>query len=1045
MLKAIIKRAREIFGCDESVFVAAHTGAAASNVGCGATTLASLFETMGDSDFAPASGEFLRAPQEQFAHCRLLIADEISMVGAQQFAAMSFRACEAKGTDTQFGNIGVVICGDFAQLRPIGQQTLIAPISSESSRAAAKLGNAGRRIFDTFRECVKFRVIYRQGAPCPFKSSTRRLRDFAMTLDDYELWKSRDIASDTRPADLKRRAESFIWLCEENAATGERNGEKLADLSRRTFSAIFRYSAVHNTAAASGYKPQEFKGPRANCHISVGAPALLISNKLFGVYTAPLGLMNGSRDTVVAISQGSSRPPHALPDYVAVDFPCYCGDPIFPEEGKEKWAPVPPVTVTGETKREASRTAIPLILCWAMTITRSQGLTLPECLVNLENKSGLPPLRSPGSAFVAWTRAVSMEGWACRMMPPFGRFLAGRFNAHHKLRAAYEAEMDEARDAFMRCRGFGPGEEEQAHLRHLRDRTLAQRSRHPNEGEINERLDMIRQRGILPIPNDVLCRIGKTTSAAVCQSDIAKTFREGRRLKLGSTRSDLSRRLLNPRRAGLQDDSARALPIPAKLFQSLDNGAASALGVPMGFAALRRAQGAGVTLSCSSTGSARTFEVESCASGTKGYLGMFSNKTMNTRWSDFAPFAVSAEDAAGRYAGFFPGYSVLPRSGRWEAVRMAVSRALSTPGTENARGGLPTTPLHDIVGLPKSRRGFLNEDVLATGRGGANRCFVIASAQALFSCEAFAQYLSDHFSRHAALCLPHREFRGVGSCYVCAMETARAAASSATPESVPQSEHDLWGGEPWSNADPITEGVSMQSTFHPRAQHSSDEYVERVIVLIGRTEAYISSLLSECTQSCGLEDGSHGGPYPQCGPCHRTPAAIRPPISFATLPLPPEGGVICEIQDIVGGRNVLQVPLDQNTGGCLSLLPSGALCDAPLSPPRPGWGEVGSGGALVLSLCRDGFADRGFQKKRSKIRRHETLAWRNETWIFRAAVSHIGDTMNSGHYVTIFALSSGGFMYASDGEVNGPMSLESAWRTIDEEPAILFYSKEGFA
>ena len=170
MLKAIIKRSRQIFGCEESVFVASHTGAASSNVGCGAMKLASLFKTMGESDFAPAIGEFLKALQKQFAHCRLLIADEISMVGAQQFAAMSIRACEAKGVDTLFGNIGVIICGDFAQLRPIGQQTLIAPISSESSRAAAKLGNAGRRIFDTFRECAKFRVIYRQGSHALLRS-----------------------------------------------------------------------------------------------------------------------------------------------------------------------------------------------------------------------------------------------------------------------------------------------------------------------------------------------------------------------------------------------------------------------------------------------------------------------------------------------------------------------------------------------------------------------------------------------------------------------------------------------------------------------------------------------------------------------------------------------------------------------------------------------------------------------------------------------------------------------------------------------------------
>ena len=52
-------------------------------------------------------------------------------------------------------------------------------------------------MFDTFRECAKFRVIYRKGAPCPFKKeSTRRLPDVVVTLQDYEIWQSCDISSD---------------------------------------------------------------------------------------------------------------------------------------------------------------------------------------------------------------------------------------------------------------------------------------------------------------------------------------------------------------------------------------------------------------------------------------------------------------------------------------------------------------------------------------------------------------------------------------------------------------------------------------------------------------------------------------------------------------------------------------------------------------------------------------------------------------------------------------------------------------------------------
>ena len=75
-------------------------------------------------------------------------------------------------------------------------------------------------IFDTFGECASLRVIYRQGDPRPFKESTRHLRDPALTMADYGLWNSRDIAPAGWSGELKRRADPFLWICEEGASPG---------------------------------------------------------------------------------------------------------------------------------------------------------------------------------------------------------------------------------------------------------------------------------------------------------------------------------------------------------------------------------------------------------------------------------------------------------------------------------------------------------------------------------------------------------------------------------------------------------------------------------------------------------------------------------------------------------------------------------------------------------------------------------------------------------------------------------------------------------
>ena len=126
-IRRILRDAREIFASGDIVFVSAHTGVAARNVGCGARALASLFKTMGVSGHNPADGETLRYLHRLFARCAL-ITDEISMVGAQKFADMSIRSGEAKSSPDIFGGMGVLLCGDSAQLRPIGQRTLLAPI-----------------------------------------------------------------------------------------------------------------------------------------------------------------------------------------------------------------------------------------------------------------------------------------------------------------------------------------------------------------------------------------------------------------------------------------------------------------------------------------------------------------------------------------------------------------------------------------------------------------------------------------------------------------------------------------------------------------------------------------------------------------------------------------------------------------------------------------------------------------------------------------------------------------------------------------------------
>ena len=246
------------------------------------------------------------------------------------------------------------------------------------------------------------------------------------------------------------------------------------------------------------------------------------------------------------------------------------------------------------------------------------------------------------------------------------------------------------------------------------------------------------------------------------------------------------------------------------------------------------------------------------------------------------------EEAAARYTEYFAWYTTTPRKGQWEAARFISHQVPAPPSSGSAKDALQS---HHAPGAlqrtstqPRTRRCFANEDALAGAGQCANRCFVIAASQALSSCRPFVQYLAEHINRHAALPLQPGPVGDVSSCYVCAIGFARNAAVGTEQGAVTPSEHGLWGGPSWSNANAVAEVSPLMSLFPPNSQHSCSEYIEQAISIIGRLEARIATCLYASTQSCALEDGPRGDPYPPCNSCGWLPAAIRPPISFATIP-----------------------------------------------------------------------------------------------------------------------------------------------------------------
>ena len=89
------------------------------------------------------------------------------------------------------------------------------------------------------------------------------------------------------------------------------------------------------------------------------------------------GLVNGSMGTVAAILYRSGGPPD-LPVAVVVQFDKYSG----PTWGGDRCVPISPITRTWRSgHRELSRQQLPLRLAWAVTVHKSQRLTLDQAVI----------------------------------------------------------------------------------------------------------------------------------------------------------------------------------------------------------------------------------------------------------------------------------------------------------------------------------------------------------------------------------------------------------------------------------------------------------------------------------------------------------------------------------------------------------------------------------------------------------------------------------------------------------------------------------------
>ncbi|XP_033096594.1 ATP-dependent DNA helicase PIF1-like [Anneissia japonica] len=342
-----------------STFVTASTGVAACHIG--GTTL-HQFAGIGSGMLSlQQSIELASRPARRniWRRCQHLIVDEISMVDGDLFTKLEAVARAVRHNDQPFGGIQVILSGDFFQLPPVAQRgekkkfCFQSPAWNRSVGTTFVLTEVRRQSDPKFIQALQ----YIRTGRCPPDVQKQLTATASHSIDSGGILATRLC---THKEDVNQINEIHLQKLE---------GEP------RLFSAFDSNPDLSHHI--DKHCPVEEK-----ITLKVGAQVMLAKN-----LDVSRGLVNGARGVVTGLQPGN----HGYP---VIKFLCGVHEPIR----VEKWSIKMGAGVV------LTRRQLPIKLAWAISIHKSQGMSL-DCV-----EISLSKVFECGQAYVALSRARSLEG-----------------------------------------------------------------------------------------------------------------------------------------------------------------------------------------------------------------------------------------------------------------------------------------------------------------------------------------------------------------------------------------------------------------------------------------------------------------------------------------------------------------------------------------------------------------------------------------------------------------------------------------------------------